>query len=105
MCISLYLWYHTVMVLAVSYSSRKFAFLRENCQSLTPCSIMAEKLKFNLNITFSEGTSDKENIFSGKPDFVLEIPQKILLGWHDLNAKGQGRRCRRSFLAMRRREF
>lgn len=50
---------------------------------------MAENLKFNPNITFSEGASDVNDKENKKPNFVLEVPQKLLLHWHDLKAKGQ----------------
>jgi hypothetical protein len=67
-----------------------FDFCGRNNAIYTQC-IMAENLKFNLNITFPERASDvndQKNI-SKKPNFVLEIPQEILLNWHDLKAKGQ----------------
>ena len=58
--------------------------------------------KFMSKITFSSKTRDINNgkkISSHEPYFVLEIPQEILMHWHDLKAKGREARKYANFIA------
>ena len=53
-------------------------------------------------ITFSTKTSNVNNgkqISSHEPYFVLEIPQEILMHWHDLKAKDRGAHKYANFIA------
>lgn len=64
---------------------------------------MAENTKkFMSKITFSSKTSDVNNgkqISSHEPYFVLEIPQEMLMHWHDLKAKDRGAHKYANFIA------
>lgn len=65
--------------------------------------VMAENTKKCMSkITFSSKTKDVNSgkkTSSHEPYFVLEIPQEILMHWHDLKAKDRGAYTYANFIA------